>query len=791
MSMFTGYAYDAFRDARGEVRRRRSELAQAFEQYKKNNPYATYEDYQNFIDSQLDFGENYLRGGVASDNLLRRLANENAERQEKDEQLTRMEEAMQKLRLADQFGDSSQRFLGSTDSLTGDQDAFLGALGINRADYDPAAFQDMYGTDPLVNLTEAKRSSVLQARMAEMQPQVDSYIGSLDGNVTVENIRSRFPNLIMPDADIQTLISNAEQNALLAADEIRMNYVDRFESYLDKFPDVDPKVALDAFNAMAGRQLQSATGRKGFELEEIQPQLDAYTQRKAREEEERTRAAKGKLATQIDSMFSNEAVQRAILEDKNDALQTLAMQLETRLTPQELQDAFGLDEGQSIPTDSPVLKEIYDQYFDVAKNKLEESAEDRRQEIRNQVPGLTTAALNDNKDKLVSSVQNATGNESLAKAIVATMSRDEFDTSSPAYRSALNAFRETYMRGRDLSGELDGDDVNELARAFRQTMQDYQVPDMSGRVDLLQQSTEERNRVYRVERPTDTIEREVAETREMVEQDFKPVVDRIRMAIDSGNIDQASRLIQMFQMQQQDVALRVSRAAQDQYNAQPKWALQRAPEDFAAQISGSFAESISPYAQEVQRMAEEVTQALNSGAVVANDLVRYSNEEIAAMDQIPLNQQSERITQSIDRNLSLIDSVLDIQSGGEIAEERFVPIQMPGGFVQPVFEEMRAFTGRGDDRFLSVQQVNNAQDKKTQLLDSNNRNNIVYRLGVSTPETAFALIADMKNPDISWDEISSKYQLGQDLSQGDIANRRSQYTTEELLGSVVRQIQRQ
>ena len=111
--------------------------------------------------------------------------------------------------------------------------------------------------------------------------------------------------------------------------------------------------------------------------------------------------------------------------------------------------------------------------------------------------------------------------------------------------------------------------------------------------------------------------------------------------------------------------------------------------------------------------------------------------------------------------------------------------------MQPVFEEMRAFTGRGDDRFLSVQQVNNAQDKKTQLLDSNNRNNIVYRLGVSTPETAFALIADMKNPDISWDEISSKYQLGQDLSQGDIANRRSQYTTEELLGSVVRQIQRQ
>ena len=792
MSMFTGYAYDAFRDARGEVRRRRSELAQAFEQYKKNNPYATYEDYQNFIDSQLDFGENYLRGGVASDNLLRRLANENAERQERDEQMTRMDEAMQKLKLADQFGDSSQRFLGSTDSLTGDQDAFLGALGISREDYDPAAFQDMYGTDPLSGLTEAKRSNVLQARMAEMQPQVDSYIGSLDGNVTVENIRSRFPNLIMPDADIQTLISNAEQNALLAADDIRMRYVDRFESYLDKFPDVDPQVALEAFNAMAGRQLQSETGRTEFTLEKIQPQLDAYTERKAREKETRTQAAKGKLATQIDSMFSNEAVQRAILEDKNDALQTLAMQLETRLTPQELQDAFGLEEGQSIPTDSPVLAEIYEQYFDVARDKLESLAEDRRQEIRDQIPGLTTAALDENKDKLVSSVQNATGNESLARAITATMSRDEFDTSSPAYRSALNAFRETYMRGRDLTGELSGDDVNELAQAFRQTMKDYQVPDMSGRVGLLQQSTEERNRVYRVEDPADTIEREIAETREMVEQDFKPVVDRIRMAIDSGNIDQASRLIQMFQMQQEDVGLRITKAAQDQYNAQPRWRLQRAPENFVAQISGSFAESISPYAQEVQRMAEEVTQALNSGAVVANDLVEFSNEEVAAMDQIPLNRQSGQIETAIGRNLDLVDRMLEIQSGGRIAEETFVDVRPATGrmgFYTPTrLQEKQVFPVNDGVNYLTVEQANNAQDKINQINAGNNRDVITYRLGVSKPETAFALLADLKNPDITWDEISQKYQLvGLDFTQSDISNRRSQLTTEELIDSTYRQ----
>ena len=65
---------------------------------------------------------------------------------------------------------------------------------------------------------------------------------------------------------------------------------------------------------------------------------------------------------------------------------------------------------------------------------------------------------------------------------------------------------------------------------------------------------------------------------------------------------------------------------------------------------------------------------------------------------------------------------------------------------------------------------------------------ITYRLGVSKPETAFALLADLKNPDITWDEISEKYQLvGLDFTQSDISNRRSQFTTEELIDSTYRQ----
>tara|TARA_B100000085_G_scaffold154870_1_gene140682 strand:- start:2186 stop:4123 length:1938 start_codon:yes stop_codon:yes gene_type:complete len=57
--------------------RQRRDFAKAFETFKKDNPYATFKDYQDYID-QMAGGSNYIRGGAPSQDVLRNMASENA-----------------------------------------------------------------------------------------------------------------------------------------------------------------------------------------------------------------------------------------------------------------------------------------------------------------------------------------------------------------------------------------------------------------------------------------------------------------------------------------------------------------------------------------------------------------------------------------------------------------------------------------------------------------------------------------------------------------------------------------
>jgi hypothetical protein len=64
--------------------RQRMELAKAFEEFKKNNPYATTSDFQAWID-MASGSDNYLRGGLPGREVLGRLEQEGQERRRRDE----------------------------------------------------------------------------------------------------------------------------------------------------------------------------------------------------------------------------------------------------------------------------------------------------------------------------------------------------------------------------------------------------------------------------------------------------------------------------------------------------------------------------------------------------------------------------------------------------------------------------------------------------------------------------------------------------------------------------------
>ena len=51
-------------------RNKRLEVMKLFEEFKRNNPYATMADFQSFRD-QVSGGRNYLQGGVGNEEALR------------------------------------------------------------------------------------------------------------------------------------------------------------------------------------------------------------------------------------------------------------------------------------------------------------------------------------------------------------------------------------------------------------------------------------------------------------------------------------------------------------------------------------------------------------------------------------------------------------------------------------------------------------------------------------------------------------------------------------------------
>jgi hypothetical protein len=83
MSVFAGFG-TAYNEQRDRNYRKRVEVAKAFEEFKRNNPYATVQDYQQYIDG-MSGGSNYLRGGMPSGQVLENLAADNAKRKELDD----------------------------------------------------------------------------------------------------------------------------------------------------------------------------------------------------------------------------------------------------------------------------------------------------------------------------------------------------------------------------------------------------------------------------------------------------------------------------------------------------------------------------------------------------------------------------------------------------------------------------------------------------------------------------------------------------------------------------------
>ena len=187
--------FQGFNEQQETDERKRVELAQAFQELRAANPYATGMELQSYV-QQLGGGRNFLRGGMPSGLVLQGIAESNAAAKQ------RMLEDRERKIEADNLSMLSSR-ISAKNALTGMIDDVLLNLEIpNQADegtfLNNAKDQfiaDLGGTDNLVGIdlnqyfTPRNMDNVRRKAAMEILPKALDLIRTSNGSVTADNIQ--------------------------------------------------------------------------------------------------------------------------------------------------------------------------------------------------------------------------------------------------------------------------------------------------------------------------------------------------------------------------------------------------------------------------------------------------------------------------------------------------------------------------------------------------------------------------------------------------------------------------
>lgn len=180
-----------FRERGQELDRKRRDLAQAFSEFKAQNPTATFDEYQSFIDQYTGdgMGSNYLRGGAPSEEVLRGLADQNEKvRQAQEEQ--RLLESLQRR------GQTDGQLRGTADDvlLNMEDDDFDSAYEtlIERLGGEEA--EEQFGKNRLQSyITPNRLNTLANEQLRARLPEIREYVDMVDSEeVDAKDIAETF-----------------------------------------------------------------------------------------------------------------------------------------------------------------------------------------------------------------------------------------------------------------------------------------------------------------------------------------------------------------------------------------------------------------------------------------------------------------------------------------------------------------------------------------------------------------------------------------------------------------------
>lgn len=198
MNNFTAFS-QGFNEKRDDNRRKRRELAEAWQTYKAANPHATYDEMQEYIDGMTG-GSNYLRGGMPSGELLQTIADGNAKAKSAAEQRQRLADMSEKVRVRDLMEGNAKRYLRqSNGDVVAAAEAFKKDYGGDLAGLDMAGF-----------FTPEAWDAEVQAMTAENYDRAKQFIWDSEGKVPSSLVAQRFG---VPEDVAQAIILRAEKEA--------------------------------------------------------------------------------------------------------------------------------------------------------------------------------------------------------------------------------------------------------------------------------------------------------------------------------------------------------------------------------------------------------------------------------------------------------------------------------------------------------------------------------------------------------------------------------------------------
>lgn len=207
-------AYGSFRKGQDDLSRRRREIAQAFTEFKSANPYANMDDFQYFIDNNVDLGmgSNYLRGGAPSRQILEKIAGENEQKRIRDVKQRQHDEALRRGKFRGELEGAADRFLLDFDGDTAKAKAALEQTYGDGVDFEALGF----GTD----FYTGRYERMIEDRLS--QPKYVTALNNYLNSLTLEELKQETADNLKKVYDLpQTASENFLQAAIAKKEEAK------------------------------------------------------------------------------------------------------------------------------------------------------------------------------------------------------------------------------------------------------------------------------------------------------------------------------------------------------------------------------------------------------------------------------------------------------------------------------------------------------------------------------------------------------------------------------------------